>query len=222
MASFQSVAERYLGYLLPGVGATIAITVLGFIPGTVIGLLVALARRGRSKTLAALAGIYVDLVRGTPLLVQIMFVFYGLPVVLHYTPDVWTNAAGVLAFNSGAYISEIFRAAIGSVARGQGEAARSLGLSGSDALRYVVLPQAFRVAIPPLGNEFVALLKDSSLLYAGGFIELMTRGSLAAGRSFRPDVIWPTVAIIYLIFTIPAMYGVRRLEGRFSAGDRRA
>lgn len=218
--SFWEVAARYFPYILAGVPVTLALTVLGILPGTAFGFILAMGRRSRAPWFRVPAAVYIDVVRGTPLVVQVFFFGFALPFLLHYTPPQWPTAVGVLAFNSSAYIAEIFRAAINGVPRGQWEAARSLGLTHNQALLRVILPQALRIAIPPWGNEFVALLKDSSLLFLIGVAELTTRGSLAQGHNFRPEVDWAIVAFLYLVFTVPLMHVVRRLEGRFSAGGR--
>src|SRR5690606_15431893 len=143
--------------------------------GSLIGLALALGEMSRLRPVKLLARVYTEVFRGTPLLVQIFIIYYAVPRVLGYTPNLWTHGIAALSLNAAAYISQIFRAGIASVEAGQMEAARSLGMSYAQAMRYVVLPQAFRVVVPPLTNEFVALLKDSSLLFAIGLPELMTR-----------------------------------------------
>ena len=204
-----------------GAVLTVELTTLGVLIGTVIGLFTALYSLSRIKPLQWLAAAYTDFFRGTPLLVQIMIIQYALPVVFGYVPNVWINAVAALGINSGAYVAEIFRAGIQSIDRGQMEAARSLGMTYSQAMRYVILPQAFKISIPPLGNEFIALLKDSSLVSVIGMQELMNTGKLIVGARPRVLETYLTVAIIYLIMTMSISRLVAFGERRLAAGDHR-
>jgi len=231
------VAINSLPQLLQGASLTVAITVLSVSLGCVIGLAVGLARLSKNKILRLLATAYVDFFRGTPLLVQILIVYFGTPVLLrdvqgflmdnYGMPQLITNyamsrfVAAVIAcsLNSGAYIAEIFRAGIQSIERGQMEAARSLGMSHGQAMRYVILPQAFKRVIPPLGNEFIALMKDTSLLSVIGIIELTKAGMLVVAWSYEAFAIYLTVAFIYLIMTFTLSRVVDYLERRLKTGD---
>lgn len=202
-----------------GVVITVELTTISVCIGTVIGLLVALLRISKYKPLQWLGAAYTDFFRGTPLLVQIMIIHYALPVVFNYTPVVWVSAIGALSINSGAYVAEIFRAGIQSIDKGQMEAGRSLGMTYGQAMRYIVLPQAFKISIPPLGNEFIALLKDSSLVMIIGLQELMGTSKLIVGRQPRVLETYLTAAFLYLIMTMSISRLVRYGERRLKAGD---
>ncbi len=191
--------------------------------GVVIGLFMALARLSKLKLVRAGAIAYIDFFRGTPLLVQIFLVYFLIPKVLHWEtlPDNYQYIAGVLAMglNSGAYIAEIFRAGIQSIDRGQSEAARSLGMTHSQSLRYVILPQAFKRVIPPLGNEFIALLKDSSLLSIIAIQELFYSAKIIAGRTYQPIPMYIAVALYYLVMTQLISQWVSYMERRLGKND---
>ena len=150
--------------LIEGAIFTIQITVLSVALGIVIGLFVGIGRISSIKVIRYLSAIYVDFLRGTPLLVQIFLIYFALPVVTGINMNPFVAAITACSINSGAYVAEIFRAGIQSIDDGQMEAGRSLGLSWVQTMRYIIIPQAFKRVIPPLGNEFIALLKDSSLV----------------------------------------------------------
>lgn len=193
--------------------------------GVVIGLFMALARLSKHKLVRAGAIAYIDFFRGTPLLIQIFLAYYGVPVLLqwHTMPENYEFTAGILAMglNSGAYIAEIFRAGIQSIDRGQSEAARSLGMTHSQSMRYVILPQAFKRVIPPLGNEFIALLKDSSLLSIIAIQELFYTGKIIVGRTFQPLPMYLAVALYYLVMTQLIAQWVAYMERRLGKNDTR-
>ncbi len=195
---------------------TVQLTLLALLFGMPIGLLVALLRLNRLGPLSWLAGLYVEVFRGTPLLVQIFTVYYVLPA-LGLTLAAWPAALLAFSLNSAAYIAEIFRAGIQSIDTGQMEAARSLGMSYGLAMRLVVLPQAFRRVLPPLTNEAIALLKDTSLVSVIALVELTRRGQEMTGQYARPMVIWPLVGLIYLALTIPLTRLANRLERKWAA-----
>ena len=209
-----------LPLLLMGAGVTVKITAISVALGIVIGLFVGIARICHSKPLRVLAAIYVDFLRGTPLLVQIFLMYFALPVVTGQRIDPFLAAIASCSINSGAYVAEIFRAGIQSIDAGQMEAGRSLGMSWGQTMRYVIVPQAFKRVIPPLGNEFIALLKDSSLVSVIGFEELTRRGQLIIARTYGSLEIWTCVAVIYLIMTITISRFVAYLERRYKFDDR--
>lgn len=234
----MDVVMQSFPVLLLGAMATLQITVISVAVGCVIGLVVGLSRISRIRPLKLVATAYVDFFRGTPLLVQIMIIFYGLPIpqfirdsqnflvdfvgltfLSEFAMDVFLSGVIACSLNSGAYIAEIFRAGIQSIEKGQVEAARSLGMTAGQAMRYVVLPQAVKRVIPPLGNEFIAMLKDTSLLSVIGFAELTRRGQLVVGQTYVAFPVWLTVAFIYLAMT----FGISRLvdysERRLKTGD---
>ena len=192
--------------LIEGAIFTIQITALSVAIGIIIGLFVGVARISKIRIIKWLAAIYVDFLRGTPLLVQIFLIYFALPVLT--------------GIKSGAYGAEIFRAGIQSIDNGQMEAGRSLGLSWFQTMRYIIIPQAFKRVIPPLGNEFIALLKDSSLVSVIGFEELTRRGQLVIARTYASLEIWVCVALIYLIMTLSISRFVAYLERRYQIDDR--
>ena len=206
--------------LLVGAGVTIKITALSVALGVVIGLFVGIARISRIKLLRVLAAIYVDCFRGTPLLVQIFLVYFALPVITGQRVDPFVAAIGSCGINSGAYVAEIFRAGIQSIDKGQMEAGRSLGMTWVQTMRYIIVPQAFKRVIPPLGNEFIALLKDSSLVSVIGFEELTRRGQLIIAKTYGSLEIWLSVAVIYLAMTLTISRFVAYLERRYKTDDR--
>ena len=203
-----------LPLLITGAGITIQITAISVGLGLVIGMFVGIARISNVKLLRWLAAIYIDFLRGTPLLVQIFLIYFALPVILGQRIDPFIAAITACGINSGAYIAEIFRAGIQAIDEGQMEAGRSLGMTWVQTMRYIIVPQAFKNIVPPLGNEFIALLKDSSLVSVIGFEELTRRGQLIIARTYGSLEIWITVAIIYLIMTLTISRLVAYLEKR--------
>lgn len=215
-----SVVPPILPLLFIGVRITVTITLLSVLTGLVIGTFVGMARLAKSPLLYWPATVYVEFIRGTPLLVQLVLVYYALPQAIGV--NLPPMLAGWLAFsiNSGAYVSEIVRAGIQSIDRGQTEAARSLGMTYAQAMRYIILPQAFRNIMPALGNEFITLLKDSALMSTIAVPELMRYGQMMVGRKAEPFPIYITVGAIYLALTLPLSLIVRRMERRLGKGDR--
>lgn len=193
--------------------------------GVVIGLIMALGRLSKVTILRGAAIIYIDFFRGTPLLVQIFLVYFLIPKLLQWQslPNDYQYIAGIIAMglNSGAYIAEIFRAGIQSIDRGQTEAARSLGMTHAQAMRHVILPQAFKRVIPPLGNEFIALLKDSSLLSIIAIEELFYSAKIIAGRTFQPIPMYIAAALYYLVMTQLISQWVAYMERRLGKNDLR-
>ena len=205
--------------LLVGAGVTIKITAMSVALGVIIGLFVGIARICHFKPLRFVAAVYVDFFRGTPLLVQIFLVYFALPVITGQRIDPYVAAVGACGINSGAYVAEIFRAGIQSIDEGQMEAGRSLGMTWVQAMLYIIVPQAFKRVIPPLGNEFIALLKDSSLVSVIGFEELTRRGQLIIAKTYGSLEIWISVAIVYLVMTLTISRFVAYLERRFATDD---
>ena len=205
--------------LLVGAGVTIQITVLSTAIGFVIGLIVGVARISHVRLLRMLAEVYVEFFRGTPLLVQIFLFYFALPVLTGQRIDPFIAAISACGINSGAYVAEIFRAGIQSVDEGQMEAGRSLGMTWLQTMRYIIVPQAFKRVIPPLGNEFIAMLKDSSLVSVIGFEELTRRGQLIIAKTYGSFEIWMSVAVIYLVMTLTISRFVAYLERRCRVHD---
>ena len=205
-----------LPLLIVGAGITIQITAISVGLGLIIGMFVGIARSCNVKVLRALATVYIDFLRGTPLLVQIFLIYFALPMVVGQRVDPFIAAITACGINSGAYIAEIFRAGIQAIDEGQMEAGRSLGMSWVQTMRYIIVPQAFKNVIPPLGNEFIALLKDSSLVSVIGFEELTRRGQLIIARTYGSLEIWITVALIYLVMTLTISRLVSYMEKRLA------
>jgi polar amino acid transport system permease protein len=198
--------------LLAGTLVTVQITSLSFVLALAAGLVVGTAR-ARSPFWRRLLAPYVEVFRGTPLLIQLFFIYYGLPTVGVNMSSATAAYLG-LGLNGGAYVSEIVRGSLGGVDKGQEEAARSLGLNELQALRFVILPQALRTALPPLVNSFSALLKESSLVSVLAITELTRIGQLVYTRTFRPFEIYLAVGLIYLVLTYAVSYAARVLERR--------
>ncbi|MDX9872433.1 MAG: amino acid ABC transporter permease [Clostridia bacterium] len=216
---FELIANSF-PLLLAGAGITLRITVISVGLGLFIGMFVGIARLIKFWPVRFIARVYVDFIRGTPLLVQIFIIYFALPVIFKQRIDPFIAAIAACSINSGAYIAEIFRAGIQSIDKGQTEAGRSLGMSWVQTMRYIILPQAFKRIIPPLGNEFIAMLKDSSLVSVIGFEELTRRGQLIIARTYASFDIWITVAIIYLVMTLTISRFVDFLERRFKIDDK--
>lgn len=218
---WEIIADRF-PLFLQGALITVELTVLAVGIGTVIGLIASLLRLSQFSIFRFIAVAYIDFFRGTPLLVQIYIIYFGLPVLFNYTPNTWLSGITALSLNSGAYIAEIFRAGIQSIDKGQMEASRSLGMTYGQAMRFIILPQAFKRIVPPLGNEFIAMLKDSSLVSVISLQELMLTGRTIVGSTYRPFETYITIAVIYLIMTLSISQFVTYLERRFGKSDIRA
>ena len=176
-------------------------------------------KTGNLKLLNILCKIYLTVIRGTPVVVQLLIIYF----VVFGSTRIDKVPVAIMAFgiNSGAYVAEIFRAGIQSIDKGQMEASRALGLNWFQAMRFVIMPQAFKRIIPPLGNEFIAMLKDSSLVSVIGFEELTRTGQLIISRTYAAFEIWIVVALLYLIMTLAISRFVALLEKRFSKGTRK-
>jgi polar amino acid transport system permease protein len=205
------------GLLLTGLLLTLEISVLSIILGIIIGLITGLARLSSSPAPKWLAIGYIELIRGTPLLVQIYIFYFFVGQVFRLS----SFMAGVLAlsFFAGAYIAEIIRAGIQSIHRGQMEAARSLGMNYPLAMRYIILPQAFKRILPPLAGQFISLIKDSSLVGVIALVELTRAGREIGTSTFNYFEVFFTVAALYLILTFSLSMIVQFLERRFAASD---
>lgn len=181
----------------------------------VLGLLLALGRISTRVWLKAPVAVFVELIRGSPLLLQLFYIYYVLPAFgLKLTP-IMAGLLG-LGINYGAYLSEVFRGGIAAVSHGQREAAESLGMSPAQTMRFIILPQAWRIVIPPTGNYFVSLFKDTALVSTISIAELMFQGQLIASDTFRYMRIYSIVFVIYVVISIPASMGVRWLERHFN------
>jgi polar amino acid transport system permease protein len=207
-------------FIASGITSTIGISILSIVLATLLALLAALGRLSRFPPFFAISTFYVSLIRGTPLYLQIFFFFLALPQLGIILPGLW---AGVLALglNYGAYMSEIFRAGLSAVGKGQREAAMALGMTAGQTMQRIILPQALRFAIPPTGNEFIAMTKDSALVSATGFVhELMWRATKVGRAHFRNLEALIIAAVFYWMMTLILTALQSRLEARMSKGDR--
>ena len=223
----------YADSIRRGAEVTLKLTVISSVAGLILGLAAGISKLSKNPLFRYPAAFYVWLIRGTPLLVQILFAYNGLPYLLdpvwsrlmeplgfpsiqELLKDYWA-AFIALAFNVGAYNAEVIRAGILAIPKGQWEAAQSLGLSQSQVMRYIVVPQALRIVIPPLVNNVVALLKDSSLAYTIGLFELVMAGQRIISATFRPVPVYLAVAGVYLLLTTVLTFFTNWLERRFQS-----
>jgi len=216
---------RVLKFVRDGLLVTVTVTVISFVFVLIVGMLGGLGRLSKNRAINLLASLYVEVVRGIPLLVQLIWWYFAFPVIIQqlgrllhlqamvdYQANAIVLAVIGLVFCYGAYMSEIYRAGIQSIPKGQMEAARSLGMSYFQAMRHVVLPQAIRVILPPVGNEFIALLKDSSLVSVVAVADLTRRGREFMSTHFNPIEVWTVVALLYLVMTLFSARVVSWLE----------
>lgn len=212
-----AIAEQAVRPLLNGAVITIMLTLLVIVCALVLGLPVALARLSRIRMVRILASVYIDLIRSTPLLLQLVYIYFALPVVgVKLSPYV----AGFigLTLHYTAYIAEVYRAGIEAIPKGQVQAGAALGMSSWQVSRKIVLPQAIRIVIPALGNYLVALFKDTSLVSVLSVQELLFAGQLVAARTYDYFTVYTMVFGFYLVIGLPALLLVRYLERRSSAG----
>lgn len=220
--NFGRVFSEAAGLLLQGLGVTVVISLVSIVIGVVIGFVSCMCSISKNKILRAVAGVYIWIIRGTPMIVQAFIVYFGLPQVVQQllTPDFRMDAftAGVitLSLNAGAYISEIFRAAISAVPNGQIEAARSLGLSSLRTTMKIVLPQAFKIAIPSLVNQFIITVKDTSILSVIGLADVVNKAKVYVGASYQFFATYILVAAYYLIFISVLMLISKYVEKKFN------
>src|SRR5580693_8660705 len=205
--------------LLFGAVTTVKVTVGGFVVAVLIGLCCAIMLRLRSRPLRVAIATYVDVFRAVPVLTQLFIIYFGLTEI-GIRLDPLPSAIVGFGINGGAYLTEVFRAGIESVHHGQMEAAQMLGMTRLSALRIVILPQAVRVALPPLGNFAIGLLKDTALASAVAAPELMFRARTLVDKTFLATQIFVTAAAIYLAMSLPLGYLTRRAEARLSRGRR--
>ncbi|MDO4484214.1 MAG: amino acid ABC transporter permease [Clostridia bacterium] len=203
---------------MDGVQSTLMLAACTVFFGFIIGLIVAIFRRTKIWPLRILMNIYVAFIRGTPLLVQVLLIVYGLPQLGVRLPRM-TSCIIALAINSGAYMAELIRAGLQSVDKGQVEAADSLGMNGFQKMTNVILPQAIKVTLPAMGNEFIAIIKESSVLYSVGVYELTYQANKLASTNFRYIETLLVSAMIYFVLTYAATKLLGLLERRMRRGD---
>lgn len=211
--------QTWLPFIIGGVWITLFISVVSIFLAVILAVFGALGRMSTNPFLNGIASLYVSIVRGTPLIVQILFIFLALPAAGIVVPPLPTGIIA-LSFNYGAYLTEVFRAGIQAVPGGQVEAAEALGLPRREVMRRVILPQAIRIVIPAVGNDFIAMTKDSALVSVVGVQELLWRAQAAGrptGNSFQTIIV---AALMYWGLTLVLSYFQSRLETRMAAGDR--
>ena len=213
--------QRNLWFLIDGLYYTIALSVTAILISVLLGLLVALPGLARQRPPRVINRVYVELVRAVPILVLILWVYYGLPQVADISISVFWAGVLALAISDSAFQAEIFRAGIQSIDRGQHEAAHSISLSYVDKMRFVILPQAIKRILPALGNQLVYMLKMSSLVSVIGMGELTRRANELVVTEYRPLEIYTVLVIEYLVLILIVSGGVRWLEARMSVADRR-
>ena len=211
--------DKYLNYYIKGAEITVVLAFFAVLLGTVFGLVLTLLRRSKIKPISFIASAYVEFVRGTPLLVQIYIIYIGLPNLIGI--DLSDMAVGIVALslNSAAYVSEIIRAGIEAVDKGQMEAARSLGMTQTQAMWDIIIPQAFKNILPALGNEFISVIKESSMVSVIGVAELMYNAGIVRGNTalgLEPIVV---AAVIYFVITFTLTRGLKYVESRLKASD---
>lgn len=218
MIESLNIIFQALQPLLLGAIVTLQLTAFSAFLGMVGGSLLGIARLSPSPPVRWITRAYIDFFRGTPLLVQIFMIYFGLPALaqqafgISLNWDRFTAAVVALSLNSAAYLAEIVRAGIQSIDLGQSEASQSLGLGSVQTMRYVIFPQALRRMLPPLGNEFITMLKDTSLVAVISFEELLYRGQLIVASNYRAFEIYFAVALIYLLMTIASSRAFSFLE----------
>ena len=212
------------GFLIAckGIPATVCVSLIAIVIGAALGLLLALCSQTRSKVLHVIAKVYVDIIRGTPMLAQALIMAYGVPWLLQswgidFTwPQMVLPAIIVCGGNSAAYMSEVIRSGIQAIDKGQMEAARSLGMSHGMAMRLVIIPQAIRIILPAFCNEFVTLIKETSVLGYVGVVEILRRGQLWNSSSFETFPAYIGVALAYMVLTIPLSKLINGYERRMA------
>jgi glutamine transport system permease protein len=214
----MDIISAALPMLLKGLQVTLYIFVIAIIIGFLIGLVIALFRLAPIKILNWIAKVYVDAIRGTPFIVQLFFIYFGVNSLQIVSLNSTTAGIITVAINAGAYFAEIIRAGIQSIDKGQTEAARSIGFTGAQTMRYIILPQAFRRMLPTITNQSIISLKDTSLLSVIGIADLTQQGQIQASATFEAFKIWLAVGVIYFIIiyllTLLANFVERRFQLR--------
>ena len=214
-------AVEYLPALLLGAVISVELTLCVMALSLVFGLVLALAKLSPSRILSTAANVYIEVIRGTPCLLQLFYIYFVLPAVGIRVEPFLAGVLG-LTINYSAYLAEVYRAGIAAVPRGQVEASQALGMSRRKMLRLIVLPQAIRVVIPPLGNYFISLFKDTSLVSTVTVRELMFTGQIIASMNFQYFTIFTIIGIIYFGLSYPSALFVKYLERRMQVGRRPA
>lgn len=210
---------KYRFYYFTGIKITLLLSFGALVIGTTLGSLLSLVRLSKNKILQFIARVYIEVVRGTPMMVQISLVYFGSYVLIGVDIDGFLAALIAVALNSTAYVAEIIRSGIQSIDKGQTEASRSLGLTSGQTMRHIILPQAVKNILPTLGNEFVTLIKETSVASTIGVAELMYASKIVQSTSFQPFTPLVIVAVLYFIFTFTISQLVALFERRLSHND---
>jgi His/Glu/Gln/Arg/opine family amino acid ABC transporter permease subunit len=214
ISPFTPHGRTHLGFLVAGLWATVSVSAISIVCSVLLGAAVSLAGFSQNRGLRAFNRLYVEVVRAVPMLVMVLWVYYGFPVLLGLQFGIFLSGVMALALSDSAFEAEIFRAGIQSVEKGQIEAAKSVGLTRWQTMRFIVLPQAIRRVLPALGNQFVYMLKMSSILSVIGFEELTRRANELTVTEYRPLEIYTFLVVEYLLLILLASWLVRRLERR--------
>ncbi len=224
-----SFLGTYFPLYIEGTITTVVISLFTVLFGTIIGILFALMKLSKIKVIKGVASTYIEIVRGTPVLVQVFIWYYGLSTIITI-PDIYIGdslnlaqlipGAFALALNSGAYVAEIIRAGILAVDKGQTEAAQSLGMKKAMIMRYIIMPQAIKNILPAIGNEFIVLIKESSILYVIGIQELMAKTSTVQSSTFQPVAPLIVTSVLYFILTFSLSRLIGGFERRLNKDDR--
>lgn len=207
---------------MKGAPLTIGVSILAVIIGLILGFGLAMMRRSKIKILRLVSGVYIDVIRGTPMVVQALIFAYGVPQLLQKNgvpfrwPELIIPCMVVCGMNSAAYMAEIIRGGLQAVDKGQTEAAMSLGMTHSQTMRLVVIPQAFRIILPSLGNEFVTMIKETAVLSYAGAVEILRRAALLSAATFETFTAYIGAALAYMVFTIPLSKLVLLMEKKLS------
>ena len=224
--NFAKVLSEATTLLIEGIKLTIGISLLSILIGVIIGLLTCLMGMSKNKILKGISAVYVWIIRGTPMIVQAFVVYFGFPQLIQQTisPTFTLNAfsAGIvtLSLNAGAYLSEIFRSGIEAVDPGQIEASRSLGISSGTTMRKIVLPQAFKITIPSLVNQFIITVKDTSILSVIGLAEIVNKAKVYVGATYQFFATYILVAVYYLVVISVLMMLSKFVEKKFKYDKR--
>ncbi|WP_458407843.1 amino acid ABC transporter permease [Anaerotignum sp.] len=202
MSSFFEYVGQCMPQLTMGLKLTLQMTILSLVLAVIVGMITCLFSISKVKPLNWISGIYLSLIRGTPLMVQAFFIYFGITGAMGIRITSFSAAILVLCLNAGAYLSEIFRSGIAAVNKGQMEAARSLGLPYGVAMRKIILPQAIRIVIPSVLNQFIITLKDTSILSVIGCGELMRQGQLIVARNYESFKTYAIVAVMYYVVVV--------------------
>lgn len=210
----ESAYIKVLPFIFDGLWLTLLITFVGLFFGFILGALAGIGRISKHKLIFSISSVYIEVIRGTPMLAQILFIYFGISDLMGINIDKVTASIVAIAINAGAYIAEIVRGAVLSIDKGQLEAGRSIGLTHRQTMRYIVWPQAFKRMIPPLGNQFVISLKDTSLLSVIAVHEMLFQARQYYNATFSAFEALAMLCLVYLMVTIPASMYLRRLERR--------